>query len=570
MEAFAHKAILISDFTMSVLAGYFNNDPVWPGIQTTVAPFGQVMQVLMDDGHDCWQTAPDIGVVWTRPQAVIEGFNKILQFEAVDLNDILEEVDAYCGALARLQRRLKWVFIPTWFLPSNQRGLGALDLRANGGFAHALMHMNLRLVQNLSSIPNYVVLDAQKWFARVGQRAFDSKLWYLGKIPFTNDVFKQAVRDVKAGLRALSGNARKLIILDLDDTLWSGTVGEVGWQELVLGGHDPIGEALVDFQRELKSLKNRGILLAVVSKNEESVALEAITKHPEMVLRLEDLVAWKINWQDKAANVMELVTELNLGLDSTVFIDDNAAERGRVSEALPQVFVPDWPKDKLLYRDALLALDCFDSGVISREDRARSNMYKTERDRTLLRSKAESVDKWLETLNTQLTIEPLSNENLVRITQLLNKTNQMNLATRRMTSPELVAWALREGRRVFAFRVSDRFGDSGLTGILSTEVHEKTLHIVDFILSCRVMGRHVEEAMLSLAVEYGRLRGLTHLCAQYIATEKNKPCLDFLLRCGLTQGPDDLFQCDLSRPWPTPTDIHVRNEIPSMHMTHSR
>ena len=555
---------------MNVLAGYLNNDSTSPGIQTTIAPFGQVMQLLMDDEQDCWRTAPDLGIVWTRPEAVIEGFNKTLQFETVDLNQILQQVDAYCDALGRLQHRLKWVFIPTWLLPGYHRGLGALDLRATGGIAHTLMHMNLRLAENLGTIPNYVVLDAQKWIARVGQRAFDSKLWYLGKIPFTNDVFKEAVRDVKAGVRALSGKGKKLIILDLDDTLWSGAVGDLGWQDLVLGGHDPIGEALVDFQKELKALKNRGILLAVVSKNEESVALEAIRRHPEMVLRAEDLAAWKINWQDKAKNVMELVTELNLGLDSTVVIDDNPLERARVREALPDVFVPDWPKDKLSYRQALLALDCFDSGLISSEDRLRSDMYKVEHDRTLLRSKVGSLEEWLETLNTQVSIELLNDENLGRVTQLFNKTNQMNLSTRRMTASELVTWTLRGGCQLFAFRVSDRFGDSGLTGILSTEIQEEALQIVDLILSCRVMGRHIEEAMLFLAIEYGRMRRLKHLWARYVATEKNKPCLDFLLHSGLTLGSQDSFHCDLSKPYPMPRHIRVHNEIQSMHMAHSR
>src|SRR5262249_53417094 len=158
--------------------------------------------------------------------------------------------------------------------------------------------------------------------------------WYLGKIPFSNDVFKDAVSDVKTAIRGLSGQSKKLVILDLDDTLWGGIVGDIGWQDLVLGGHHPIGESLVDFQKELKALKNRGILLAVVSKNEESIALEAIRNHPEMVIKERDLVGWRINWNDKAANIADLVRELNIGLDSVVFVDDNPVERARVREAL--------------------------------------------------------------------------------------------------------------------------------------------------------------------------------------------------------------------------------------------
>ena len=557
MHTYDHKAILISDFTIDNFAGYLNNDQSFPRIQSTIAPFGQVMQVLMNESLDCWKTDPELGIVWTRPEAVIEAFNKTLQFERVELEEILQQVDAYCQALQSLQQRLRWVFIPTWIMPGYHRGLGALDLRANGGIAYTLMHMNLRLVQNLNDVPNCLVLDAQRWIANAGHRAFNAKLWYLGKIPFANDVFKEAVRDFKAGVRGLSGKGKKLIILDLDETLWSGIVGDEGWQNIVLGGHDPVGEALVDFQTELKALKNRGILLAVVSKNEESVALEAIGNHPEMVLREEDLAGWKINWQDKAQNIVELVDELNLGLDAAVFIDDNPVERARVGEALPDVFVPDWPQDKLLYRQTLLSLDCFDSGSISSEDRQRTKMYTAERQRSQLKSTVGSLEQWLKSLHTQVTVESLNDVNLGRVTQLFNKTNQMNLSTRKMTSAELSTWTSAEGRRLFAFRVSDKFGDSGLIGIVTTEVQQETLHVVDFVFSCRVMGRNVEETMLSIAIAYGRAQGLKKVCARYIPTKKNKPCFDFLLNSRLARGPEDIFSWDLSKEYLIPPHIEV-------------
>jgi FkbH-like protein len=557
MDAYEYKAILISDFTLDNFAGYLNNDQRFPRIQSIMAPFGQVMQALMNESLDCWKTAPELGIVWTRPEAVINAFNKTLQFEDVGLEEILAQVDAYCQALQGLQQRLRWIFIPTWILPAYHRGLGALDLRANGGITHALMHMNLRLAQNLNDVPNFIVLDGQKWIASSGHKAFNTKLWYLGKIPFANDVFKAAVKDIKAGVRGLSGKGKKLIILDLDETLWGGVVGDVGWQNIVLGGHDPVGEALVDFQTELKALKNRGILLAVVSKNEESIALEAIEKHPEMVLKEEDLAGWKINWRDKAQNIVELVEELSLGLDAAVFIDDNPVERARVGAALPDVFVPDWPKDKLLYRQTLLSLDCFDSGFISSEDRQRTKMYTAERQRSQLKSTVGSLDEWLKTLHTQVIVEPLNDTNVGRVTQLFNKTNQLNLSTRRMTSAELSMWTSGERRRLFVFRVSDKFGDAGLTGILSMEVQQETLQIVDFILSCRVMGRHIEETMLSIAMGYGRAQGLKQVYARYIPTKKNKPCFDFLLNSGLARGPEDIFSWDLSQEYLTPPHIEV-------------
>jgi FkbH-like protein len=551
-----YTALLISDFTLSNFVGYLSNEPNPPHIGAVAAPFGQVMQVIADDQAECWHTGPDVAVVWTRPERAIHGFNRALQFEQVDLNEILLEVDAYCAALQKLQHRLTWIFAPTWVLP-NDRGLGALDLRSTSGLSHVLLEMNVRLVRNLEQTPNCIVLDTQKWLSRVGEKAFNPKLWYLAKIAFSNEVFKEAVRDIKAAIRALSGQTKKLIILDLDETLWGGIVGDVGWENLVLGGHDPAGEALVDFQKQLRALKNRGILLAVVSKNEESVALEAIRKHPEMVLQDEDLAAWKINWRDKAENIVALVDELNIGLDAAVFIDDNPVERARVREALPAVAVPEWPEDKLLYPQALLALDYFDSGTISHEDRHRAVMYASERQRTSLKAAATSMEEWLETLDTHVTVEPVNAHNLVRVAQLLNKTNQMNLSTRRMTTSELTEWISLDGHQMFAFRVSDRFGDSGLTAILGMEAQQRRVQIVDFILSCRVMGRNLEDALISFAVEHGRAAGLNELWLEYIPTSKNKPCLDFLLTSRLTQADESVFSWDLNQPYPIPPHIKL-------------
>src|SRR6185436_7555898 len=181
--------------------------------------FGQVLQVLLNDQLECWESSPDVAVVWTRPEAVIDGFNRVLQFEAIDLSEILAQVDAYCEALRNAQSRLKYVFVPTWVLSNHHRGFGALDLRTSGGIAATLMAMNLRLVENLKDTPNCIVLDAQKWIAGLGQKAFNPKLWYMGKIPFSNEVFKEAVRDLKAAIRGMNGQAKKLVILDLDNTL---------------------------------------------------------------------------------------------------------------------------------------------------------------------------------------------------------------------------------------------------------------------------------------------------------------------------------------------------------------
>jgi FkbH-like protein len=344
----------------------------------------------------------------------------------------------------------------------------------------------------------------------------------------------------------------------LDDTLWGGIVGDVGWENLVLGGHHHLGEAYADFQQALKSMKNRGILLAIVSKNEEQVALEAIRKHPEMVLKLEDFAGWRINWQDKAQNVLDLITELNLGPQSALFIDDNPVERARVKESLPEVLVPDWPQDPLLYPAALLSLRCFEMPSVSREDLVRTSMYLSENKRRALKQTVSSLEEWLTRLAIRVQVEELHPANLQRATQLLNKTNQMNLSTRRLSEAELMAWSEQKHCRLWTLRVSDKFGDAGLAGIVSLEIQDHNAQIVDFILSCRVMGRKIEEAMLATAIHYAQARGVEDVSARYIPTSKNKPCLDFFKSLAPQfQQQGESFIQDGKKPFPVPDHIEL-------------
>src|SRR5262249_42813455 len=240
----------------------------------------------------------------------------------------------------------------------------------------------------------------------------------------------------------------------------------------------------------------------------ESIALDAIQRHPEMVLRREDFVSWRINWNDKAQNILELVQELNLGLDSVVFIDDSPAERARVHQALPDVLVPEWPSEKMLYVQALSALDCFDTAALSKEDGQRTEMYAAERRRNVLGNSVESAEEYMSALKLEVIFEGLTRANLARTVQLLNKTNQMNLATRRMPESEYLSWSKRQANHVFVFRVVDRFGDYGLTAIASFTADEGTALVEDFVLSCRVMGRGVERAMLHTLIEHARWLGL--------------------------------------------------------------
>lgn len=546
----AHGTV-VADFTVDELAGHLRAGSEGFPVEAAVAPFGQVAQTLMGPAPE---GGSDFLLVWTRAEGAVPGFARLLAHEPVSEAALLEEVDAFCDLVAQAAGRWRTVLVPTWTLPPHQRGLGMLDAR-EGGATHALARMNLRLMDRLGALGNVHVLDAQRWVDAAGRAGAGAKLWYLGKLAFPSEVLAEAARDVQAALRGLAGGARKLLVLDLDDTCWGGIVGDQGWQNLRLGGHDSVGEAFVDFQRAAKALTRRGVVLGIVSKNEESVALEAIRSHPEMVLREADFVGWRINWQDKARNVAELAQELNLGLQSVVFIDDNPVERARVREALPEVLVPDWPEDKRLYPSALRALRCFDAPALSREDAERTQLYASEKKREALKRDVGSLDAWLEGLGIRVVAEPLSPANLTRAAQLFNKTNQLNLSTRRLTEQELEAWAAGEGRALWAVGVSDRFGDAGLTGLLGVEARGDTLHVVDFLLSCRVMGRKVEATLAHLAVAHARARGLERVEARYVPTAKNKPCLDFWKGSGFTEAEPHRFVWDAGGEYALPRCI---------------
>ncbi|MCC7009040.1 MAG: HAD-IIIC family phosphatase [Acidobacteria bacterium] len=547
--------VVLADFNAANLASLLTRDAGSPVIDARSAgPSAAAWTEAQDEAH------ADVAVVWTRPERVSPAYDALLTRGDGRLTDILHDVDAFGGELKRLRDRSGRLIVMSWSLPPLGRAFGALALSPRGGAAHALLHMNLRLSELVAALPGVVLLDSSRWMP-AERRPDEAKLWYAAKIPFGTDVFRRAVLDVKGALQASVGQVRKVIVLDLDDTLWGGIVGDVGWAGLRLGGHDAVGEAYCDFQRALLAFAARGVMLAVVSKNEEATALEAIDRHPEMILRQRDLAGWRINWDDKAANVAVLARQLNVGLDAMVFIDDNPAERGRVREALPDVLVPEWPASPLLYVDALLGLTCFNSVAVTDEDRERTRAYVAERDRERERDAAGSVEDWLARLDLSVHVERLSPRTLPRAAQLLNKTNQMNLSTRRLDAAALETWAADPARAFWTFRAMDRFGDAGLTGLASVEIDGPRAEIVDFVLSCRVFGRHIEDVMLHIVADAARQRGATTLGATFVPTAKNRPCLRFLERSGLSHVAEHRFVWDLATPYPKPDHVEIHEAI---------
>jgi FkbH-like protein len=544
MSKSRYRIALAADFNANNLAVLLRKSGS-ADIQCVEAPYGQLTRLLLDPENSFWNEAGDAALIWTLPQLAVPEFENVLCFKEFSMADLLAQVDSFCELINRIPAQVPTVLVPCWVSPSVSRGLGPLDLTNSFGVANTLAQMNQRLVENLRGQHRAVVLDTNRWLLHSGASPYSAKLWYRSKTPFQNSVFQEAACDVVAVLDGIHGRSKKVIILDLDNVLWGGVVGDDGSEQLRIGGHDPLGEAFADFQKQLKRLANRGILLAIASKNDEKVALDAIRHHPDMVLRPEDFVAWKINWKDKAENIVALMSQLNLGLDSAVFLDDSVFERERVREALPQVFVPEMPQDPMQYPEFLCRLRCFDSLAFSAEDRVRAKMYVADQQRTAVRAQFRSTADWLAALQLRVIAEPLSTANVERATQLLNKTNQMNLRTRRLTAHELRAWAQAEGRYVWTFRVSDKFGDYGLCGVSSLMVDNDSARVMDFVLSCRVIGRGVEETIISTVAQKAKDLGYEALELEYLPTEKNRPMKDWLLAHPLLLESGNTFKLPL-------------------------
>ena len=524
---------IISSFNNSNFSGLLKSSKKFSW-KINEVNYNQVFQTLTNSSAKIWKKHVNITLIWTTPELISSEFKKLESGNTINSKKIKNEVEYFCSCIDSVKKFSDIVLIPNWILKQQNEGNIARSYLKDSGLEYNLSIMNQHLYEKLGKEKNFYILNSSKWLTNCGsEKAYNSKLWYLMKNPFSNDFFKEAVFDLENLYTTIIGQNKKLLILDLDDTLWGGIVGDIGWKNLRLGGHDYLGEAFQDFQSKIKSLSKNGLLLAIASKNDETIATEAIKKHPEMILSMNDFVTYRINWDDKAKNISEIVDELNIGLQSVVFFDDNPVERDRVRKTLPEVFVPNLPKDPTDYFTFLSKLRCFDSTHISNEDKARVKLYKVESKRTSLKKNFKSLSKWIETLELQISIENIKKENKPRCLQLLNKTNQMNLSTRRLNEKEFSNWINKSSNHLWTIRAKDKFGDYGIIGILSLSMKNKIVHVVDFILSCRVVGRCIEDVLIEFLKDFCRYHKISKINGEYKKTSKNSLIYEFLKKLNI-------------------------------------
>ncbi len=362
-------------------------------------------------------------------------------------------------------------------------------------------------------------------------KAFSDKMWYMGKILHSTDFHRALAAEIVSVVNRDARVPKKALLLDLDNTLWGGLAGENDITPITLSDSG-VGLAYKNFQRVIRQMRFEGVALGIVSKNNDSDALEIINKHPHMALREEDFSILKINWLDKATNIAEVAKELNVGLDSLVFVDDNPAERDLIKEALPMVSVPDFPDKAENLADFAINLynDYFAKNVVTSEDRKKTEDYKANAKRNELKAVAVDFNSYLEGLEMKLIRVPAV-DNKDRFEQLVNKTNQFNLTTMRFSASDVSEVLSDKGKEVFLYKVVDKFGDNGIVVVGILDFTERAL-ISEFTMSCRVMGRNIENAIVEDFENAARKRGYDTLYAKYNPTAKNKPVADLYDKLG--------------------------------------
>jgi FkbH-like protein len=386
-------------------------------------------------------------------------------------------------------------------------------------------------------------LDLPAVSGLVGRRNFyDRRNYFWTKQPFGELGIEELARHLAAGLQALARGPKKVLVLDLDNTLWGGEVGEIGWPNLALSG--PEGEAYLDFQRLIKEYQQRGVVLAIASKNDEHVAREAFKKHPELRLRWDDFAAHQIHWLPKSQSLLLLAEELNLGLDSFVFFDDNPRERAEVSSTLPQVTVIEVSPDPSDFADDLRDSLCFETLEITEDDLRRGESYRADKVRR--QSAQGTVEEYLEGLEMRARIEPIGAGTLQRALQLLSKTNQFNLTTRRHGAADLMGFLDTPGAYVRGLFLEDRFGDLGFISILIALPGDGRLEIDTWLMSCRALQRTVEFHFLADLISFAQENDIPLISGVYIPTAKNSLVSDLFPRCGFRPAPDGQWWLETS------------------------
>jgi FkbH-like protein len=521
----AHRLALLGSTTLEHLAPAARVAGLRRKLRIDVhcGAFGQFRQEILEPPASLREFAPQTLVLSLAAAHVVPEIS--LAAPATEVDTRLRQVVADLSTLWRHARQqLGATVIQQTFLNVAEPLFGSFDRNVPGSPDRVVARLN-ELLAEAAAAEGVALLDIARASERDGRDTwFDATRMLQAKqeiAPQAAPLFGELLTRIVAAQR---GASKKCLVMDLDNTLWGGVLGDDGVQGLVLGPGSGVGEAYLGVQQYARLLKERGIMLAVCSKNDPQLAEEAFSSHPEMLLKRSDIAVFVANWDDKARNLVSVAERLNIGLDSLVFLDDNPAERARVREALTEVAVPELPDDVTGYVRCLADAGYFEAVAFTADDRQRAASYAQNAERDALRASVQSIDQYLQGLAMELSAQPFAAVDLPRVTQLINKTNQFNPTTHRYSPDEIARHLATPGALSLQFRLADRFGDNGLVSallLLPVRGERHCLEIDTWVMSCRVFGRQLEHEAMNVAVESARHAGVQTLVASYVPTPRN-------------------------------------------------
>ena len=505
---------------------------------TYVADYNQYNQEILNQDSGLYKFKPDITFLILDTRHILgEYFFSWYSVPYDDRQKVIDmkisEIENICDAFTKNSNSN---LVVTSLQIPNYSPYGIDDENITVSLKKVIYEINTKLFQYQKKLGKIFIYDFNEFVRKFGDNnIFDYKQFFSGDIKISTEYIPKFVSEFMGYVYAVTGITKKCIVLDLDNTLWGGIIGEDGFDNIKLGDN-PIGRSFVEFQKRLLALNQRGIILAINSKNNSDDAIEVIKKHPNMILREDNFACVKINWDNKVTNLHKIAEELNIGLDSMVFFDDEPINQEYVRESLPGVLVIDLPKDSSQYAQIITEMKEFDILKITEEDTKRSDMYLGQKKRKELENKVGDFNEFLKQMNIEVSVKKANSFSIPRISQLTLKTNQFNLTTKRYQEEEVSKFSSSDDKIVECVQVNDKFGDNGITGTYIIEKKNNEEWIIDtFLLSCRIMGRGVEEMMMNQIIEKARLSGIKKIKGEFIPTAKNKPAENFYEDLGFSK-----------------------------------
>jgi FkbH-like protein len=520
------RIALLSSFTIEPLMPFLKVRCYQAGLKPEifVGPYNQYQQEILQENSRLYQFNPEVVILFVRLEEICpELIDSFLELSPQRIEeDVAGIINNLRQLIAVFRRKSKSYLIIHNFLRPYPPAYGIADCQMEYGQSSVFARLNGELAKVVCEFKDVFVFDYDLLVSEHGRSNWlDWKMHFYANVPFNAHSMNHLAAGYMRFLKPIKGISKKCLVLDLDGVLWGGIIGEDGIEGVQLGKDYP-GNVYRDFQKEILKLYNKGVILAINSKNNKEDVMELFQRHPDMILRKEHFASMRINWKDKASNMKEIAQELNIGLDSMIFIDDSPVERELIRQKLPGVKVIELPQDPSEFSQFLANLDDFESVVYSEEDKKRGQFYRARVLTQRLKEETISLDDFYYSLQMVAIIKLADDTVIPRLAQMTQRTNQFNLTTKRYTETDILRFANSKEFLVYYLRLKDRFTDNGIVGETILIEKDAIWEIDTFLLSCRVMGRTVETAFLSHIVAEARKNNIKYLLGRYIPTKKNK------------------------------------------------